>query len=223
VVPGDAAFHDPADDAKAGAVRLAAAGDVRSDSLCMDGFAVLSRGRRRGRTYVADAATASGGPPARTGNCSTPPRCAPRATATGAQSSRPRGQPRDEHHPDTARELWSARCLERGTPGAGSGLKKRLDRKKRPRFGPTSPAAFCRRRRCQDVSVGTVDSVAVADRATAYHPALTGMSHQARSRLTANLTDAWTDQRDARRHHRRGAAQPALTVNLRPPETPLTR
>src|SRR3954469_12940543 len=100
-------------------------------------------------------------------------------------------------------------ALKRGTPGAGSGPKKRLDRKTRPRFGPTSPAAFCRRRRCQDVSVGTVDSVAVADRATAYHPALTGMSHQARSRLTANLTDAWTDQRDARRHHRRGAAQPA--------------
>jgi hypothetical protein len=56
----------------------------------------------------------------------------------------------------------------------------------------------------QDVSIGTAESVAVADRATAYHPALTGMSHQALARLTANLTDAWTDQREARRHHRRG-------------------
>jgi transposase len=56
----------------------------------------------------------------------------------------------------------------------------------------------------QDVSVGTVDSVAVADRATAYHPALTGMSHQALAQLTATLTDAWSDQREARRHHRRG-------------------
>jgi Rhodopirellula transposase DDE domain len=55
-----------------------------------------------------------------------------------------------------------------------------------------------------DVSVGTVDSVAVADRATAYHPALTGMSHQALARLTANLTDAWTELCEARRHHRRG-------------------
>jgi hypothetical protein len=52
----------------------------------------------------------------------------------------------------------------------------------------------------QDVSVG----VAGADRATAYHPALTGMSHQALARLTTVLTDAWTDQREARRHHRRG-------------------
>jgi hypothetical protein len=56
----------------------------------------------------------------------------------------------------------------------------------------------------QHVSVDTVHNVAVADRATAYHPALTGMSHQALARLTADLTDAWTDQREARRHHRRG-------------------
>jgi hypothetical protein len=62
------------------------------------------------------------------------------------------------------------------------------------------------------VSVGTadsaidsaIDSVAVADRATAYHPALTGMSHQALARLTATLTDTWTEQREARRHDRRG-------------------
>ena len=53
----------------------------------------------------------------------------------------------------------------------------------------------------QDVSA---DNVAVADRATAYHPALTGLSHQALARLTADLTDAWTDQRETRRHHRRG-------------------
>jgi len=52
----------------------------------------------------------------------------------------------------------------------------------------------------QDVSVG----VAGADRATAYHPALTGLSHQALARLPTVLTDAWTDQREARRHHRRG-------------------
>jgi transposase len=62
---------------------------------------------------------------------------------------------------------------------------------------PRSPATAVE---AQDVSV---DNVAVADRATAYHPALTGMSHQALARLTANLTDIWTDQREARRHHRR--------------------
>jgi hypothetical protein len=45
---------------------------------------------------------------------------------------------------DTTRDLWSARCLERGTPGAGSGPKKRLDRKTRPRFGPTSPSTAIR-------------------------------------------------------------------------------
>jgi hypothetical protein len=56
----------------------------------------------------------------------------------------------------------------------------------------------------QDLSVGTVDSVAVANRATAYHPALTGMSHQTLAGLTTELTDAWIDQREARRHHRRG-------------------
>jgi hypothetical protein len=55
-----------------------------------------------------------------------------------------------------------------------------------------------------DVQDVTVDSVAVTNRATAYHPALTGMSHQALAGLTAYLTDAWTDQREARRHHRRG-------------------
>src|SRR4029453_9766646 len=54
------------------------------------------------------------------------------------------------------------------------------------------------------VSLGTVHNVAVADRATAYHPALTGMSHQALARLTATIADAWSDQREARRHHRRG-------------------
>jgi hypothetical protein len=156
------------------------------------------------------------GPSARTGTVQPPPRCAPRATATGAQSSRPPGQPRDEHHPDTARELWSARCLERGTPGAGSGPKKRLDRKTRPRFGPTSPAAFCRRRRCQDVSVGTVDSVAVADRATAYHPALTGMSHP--SPVTADRQP----HRRLDRSTRRSTTPPAgsSTASLdREPET----
>src|SRR4051795_571396 len=56
----------------------------------------------------------------------------------------------------------------------------------------------------QDARVGTVDGVTAPDRATAYHPALTGMSHQALARLTANLNDAWTDQREARRHDRRG-------------------
>jgi hypothetical protein len=56
----------------------------------------------------------------------------------------------------------------------------------------------------RELSVGPVNCVAVADRATAYHPALTGMSHQALARLTATLTGAWTDQREARRHHRRG-------------------
>jgi hypothetical protein len=45
---------------------------------------------------------------------------------------------------------------------------------------------------------------ATADRATAYHPALTGMSPQALAHLTANLTGAWSDQREARRHDRRG-------------------
>lgn len=37
--------------------------------------------------------------------------------------------------------MWSARCHESGTPGAGRGPKKRLARKTRPRFGPTSPPA----------------------------------------------------------------------------------
>jgi hypothetical protein len=44
---------------------------------------------------------------------------------------------------------------------------------------------------------------ATGDRATAYHPGLTGMSHQALARLTAGLADAWTDQRETRRHDRR--------------------
>jgi hypothetical protein len=48
-----------------------------------------------GRNYAAATAAASGGQPARTGNCSTPPRCAPRATATGAQSSLPHGGPQE--------------------------------------------------------------------------------------------------------------------------------
>ncbi|MFI8888815.1 hypothetical protein [Streptomyces paradoxus] len=42
------------------------------------------------------------------------------------------------------RDLWSAQCHESGTPGAGSGPKKRLDRKTGPRFGPTSPARALR-------------------------------------------------------------------------------
>jgi hypothetical protein len=45
---------------------------------------------------------------------------------------------------------------------------------------------------------------ATADRATAYHPALTGMSPRALAHLTANLTDTWSNQRQARRHDRGG-------------------
>jgi hypothetical protein len=59
----------------------------------------------------------------------------------------------------------------------------------------------------RDKDLGAHDASADAvtgDRAIAYHPALTGMSHQALARLTAALADAWTDQREARRHDRRG-------------------
>ena len=100
-----------------------------------------------------------------------------------------------------------------GAPGALKGARRvreatrrngsieRRDRASGRLHHPRSPATAVE---AQDVSVDTVHNVAVADRATAYHPALTGMSHQALARLTANLTDTWTDQREARRHHRRG-------------------
>jgi hypothetical protein len=49
-----------------------------------------------GRNCAAATAADGGGPPARTGSCSTPPGYAPHGTATEAQSSHPHGQPRDE-------------------------------------------------------------------------------------------------------------------------------
>jgi len=84
---------------------------------------------------------AVGGQPGRKGRCSIPARCARRATATGEPSSRPHGQLQDEDIITNKTGLRSARCRESGTPGAGSGPGKRLDRKTRPRLGPTSPPA----------------------------------------------------------------------------------
>jgi hypothetical protein len=100
-----------------------------------------------------------------------------------------------------------------GAPGALKGARRvreaarrngsieRRDRASGRLHHPQPPATGAE---AQDAHVGTVHNVALADRATAYHPALTGMSHQALARLTATLTDAWTDQREARRHRRRG-------------------
>ena len=73
---------------------------------------------------VAATAGADGGRPRRNGRCSTRPRCAPRATDTGVQRSRLRGRSRDEEPHDPERDLWSARCPETGTAGAGGGSGK---------------------------------------------------------------------------------------------------
>src|SRR6266480_3942213 len=89
------------------------------------GGCAVSTAGSRGRNYAAASAEAAGGQPAKTGNCSTRQRCAPRATATGARLSRHRGRPRDEDTLTRRWDLWSARCSERGTPGAGSGSGKR--------------------------------------------------------------------------------------------------
>src|SRR5215210_6205067 len=74
-------------------------------------------------------APAGGGRPVRNDDCSTRRKCEPRATATGDQSSPHPGPARHEDAQVTQRDLWSARCLERGTPGAGNGPGKRIGRK----------------------------------------------------------------------------------------------
>lgn len=78
-----------------------------------------------------DAATAAvdGGQLARPRSCSTRRECTRRATATEEQSSRRLGHWPDEESQGTQGDLWSARCVERRTAGAGSGPEKRAGRK----------------------------------------------------------------------------------------------
>src|SRR4026207_406637 len=91
-----------------------------------DGYAASTAGPG-GRNYVTATAGADGGPPARIRVCSTRRRAAPHATDTGDQALPLPGPkpPYDEHATTHHRDLWSARCLERGTPGAGSGPGRR--------------------------------------------------------------------------------------------------
>ncbi len=69
-----------------------------------------------GRHYAAANAAAAGGPPARTDSCSIPRRSAPRATATGAQPSRPPGRPQDEET-NRINGTW-------GAPGSLKGARR---------------------------------------------------------------------------------------------------
>src|SRR5256886_10327886 len=82
--------------------------------------------RSTGSNYVTATAAADGGPKAKTGNCSTRRRSARHATDTGDRSSLPPGpQPPDDREHQPAQGLWSARCDESRTAGAGSGAGER--------------------------------------------------------------------------------------------------
>ena len=73
--------------------------------------------------HAAATARADGGQPQPNGRCSTRRRYAPRATDTGEQRSRLRGQP--QHEATSPRNgLVERRCPETGTAGAGGGPGK---------------------------------------------------------------------------------------------------
>jgi len=100
---------------------------------------VASTPRPPGRTSAAATSAADRGRPATAGYCSTPPRSAPAATATGAQPSRHPGRPPHSHHqadpPGTYREPVAVKVARRVREAVrGNGPVE----KPAPRPGPTS-------------------------------------------------------------------------------------